>query len=163
MNWYVVKTKPRGEKLAQTSLQNVEVETFLPQIMQARRAGKRLQTVIGPLFPGYIFARFDLNRSYRAVKYAHGVQTLVAFGGTLAQVEEPVIEFIRSKLHNGCVIPPSPSFTPGQSVKIQNGVFQGLEGVFEREMEDRERVVLLIHALSYQTRVIVSFQDVANF
>jgi transcriptional antiterminator RfaH len=58
---------------------------------------------------------------------------------------------------------PTRIFTPGQNVRITEGPLQGFEAIFERDMSDQERVVLLVRALSYQARVIVDAQYVVNF
>jgi len=54
------------------------------------------------------------------------------------------------------------SFTPGQKVRIQDGPLQGLEAIFEREMSDRQRVVLLLQSVAYQARVVVHVDQIAN-
>lgn len=155
MNWHAVSTKPRQEDLVELNLQRLGVETFCPQLKQNKVIRRKRQTVIGPLFPGYLFARFNLDTHYRAVNYARGVRRLVAFGPTPVVVDDEIIEAIRSRLSDGCVTVPLCSFTPGQTVRIQEGPFEGFEAVFEREMSDQQRVVLLLRALSYQARVVV--------
>ena len=115
---------------------------------------------MGPLFPGYLFARFDVESHYRAVHYSQGVRGVVGFGSDPAKVDEEMIESIRSRLEDGCMILPSPLFKPGQMVRIQEGPFEGLEAVFEREMPAQERVVLLLKSLSYQARVLIDREQV---
>jgi transcriptional antiterminator RfaH len=161
-NWYAVHTKPRQEMLVQDSLQRLGLETFCPLLKQDKLIRRRWQTVIGPLFPGYLFTRFILEIHYRAVNYSRGVKGVVAFGSVPARVEEAMIESIKSRIHNGCVTVQPSSFTPGQAVRIQGGAFQGLAAVFEQEMDDHQRVVLLLQALSYQARVIVDRQYVVS-
>ncbi|MGH2359564.1 MAG: transcription termination/antitermination protein NusG, partial [bacterium] len=119
-------------------------------------------TVTGPLFPGYLFARLNVEEHYRAVTYARGVRRIVAFGSTPATVDEDLIQGMRTRLCNGCVSLTPRLPAPGQVVKIQDGPLSGIEAVFEREMPDRQRVVLLLRTLAYQARVIVPFEQVAN-
>lgn len=162
MNWHLVHTKPRQEKQADAALQRVGVEVFHPRLMKNKMIRRKEQTIIAPLFPGYLFARFNLETHYRAVHYARGVQNLVSFGSDLAIVEDEVIESIRSRMQNGYVALPPPSFTQGQIVRIQKGPFEGLDAIFEREMSDHQRVMLLFQELSFQGRMIVDIGDVVN-
>jgi transcriptional antiterminator RfaH len=162
MNWFAVKTKPHQEHVAQLNLQRLGVETFLPEIKQNKVIRRKRQSVIGPLFPGYLFARFFLNTHYRAVTYARGVQKVVAFGPTPATVDDGIIEGIKSKFEDGYVTVPQPTFTPGQLVRIHQGPLQGMEAIFEREMSDNQRATLLLRTLAFQARVIVDIEAVAN-
>jgi len=47
-------------------------------------------------------------------------------------------------------------FKPGDVVEIQAGPLRGFQGVFEREMSDQERVVILLDTLATSTRVQIS-------
>ncbi len=162
MPWYAVNTKPQHERVAELSLQKLGVETFYPQLKQRKVIRRRAETRIGPLFPRYLFARFQLDTHYRAVTYARGVRNIVTFGTLPATVEDEIIEGIRARLHDGYLTVPAPSFMPGEIIRIQTGPLQGLEAVFVREMSDHERVVLLLRRLTYQARVVLPFEQVVN-
>jgi transcriptional antiterminator RfaH len=162
MNWYAVNTKPRQEELGERSLQRLGIETFSPQFKQTKIIRRKLQMVIRPLFAGYLFARFELESHYRAVNYALGVRKLVSFGSVPAIVDDEIVEAIQSKIHDGHITGQPSPFRPGQAVHIQGGKLQGFEAVFEREISDQQRVVLLLQALSYQVRVIVDLDQVVN-
>jgi len=162
MHWYAVRTKPNQERQAELSVQRLGVETFYPQMKQRRVIRRREQMIIGSLFPGYLFARLNMAVHYRAAKYARGVLDLVAFGSIPAIVDDEIIEGIRVRLRDGCLTLPAPALTPGEVVRIQAGPLQGLEAVFEREMSDHQRVVLLLRTLTYQARVVLPFEQVVN-
>lgn len=162
MNWYAVNTKPHQEDLAELTLQRLGVETFCPQLKQNKAIGQRRLTVTDPLFPGYLFARFDLDTHYRAVNYARGVRKVVSFGPDPAIVDADMIETIKSRLEDGYVTVQRPLFTPGQAVRIQEGPLEGLEAIFVQEMSDQQRVVLLLQALSYQARVVVDLECIGD-
>jgi transcriptional antiterminator RfaH len=162
MNWYAVNTKPHQEYLAELMLQRLGAETFCPQIKHSKLVGQKRMTAAGPLFPGYIFVRFNLDTQYRAVNYAQGVRKIVAFGQEPAIVNDDLIESIKLKLEDGYVTVEKPAFASGQAVRIQEGPFRGFDAIFVREMSDQQRVVLLLQALSYQARVIVDLEHVAT-
>lgn len=162
MHWYAVNTKPRQEGLAEQNLQRLGVETLYPLLRQNKVIRRRRQSVLSPLFPRYLFARFNLEAHYRAVRYTRGVQEVVAFGAEPARVDEAVIESIQSRLHNGCLTVQSVSFLPGQAVRIHGGPLRGIEAVFEKELSDPQRVILLLNTLSYQARVVLEREYVVN-
>jgi transcriptional antiterminator RfaH len=162
MKWYAVNTKPRQEALAAQNLKRLGVECFNPQIKQTKSVRGYRKTVVSPLFPSYLFAKFDMGTHYRAVNFAQAVRKVVTFGAAPAEIEDKLIESIRTKLVDGFLTVQPASFNQGQPVRIEGGPFSGLEAVFEREMDDRERVVLLLRALSFQARVVVELDHVAN-
>jgi transcriptional antiterminator RfaH len=120
------------------------------------------KTRIRPLFPGYLFARFDPIEQYRGVKYAKGVRDIVEFDDSLAIVDEYVIDSIRSRLVDGILRIRKESIRVGQIVRIQHGVLAGLEAVLERELTSAQRVVLLLQAIAYQARIVVPTTLVSN-
>ncbi len=161
MTWYLVKTKARQENIAGRSLQSLGVEIFSPQLKENRLIRKKMRVSIGPLFPGYFFANFDLGRQYRSVHYAHGVGGVVMFGASPATVDERTIHSIKSRFEDDYVVVDRPSLAPGQTVRIQGGAFEGLSAIFERELTAQQRVVLLLNTLSSQFRIDVDREYVA--
>lgn len=154
--WFAIHTKPRQETLAQSSLQREGLETFYPKLRWRKTIRRVRKWVIGPLFPGYIFAKFDVAAYGRLVKYANGVTNIVSFGGKPAVVEEAILAAIRAHAQDGIItVPPTP-FAVGDRVEIQTGPFRGLQGIFEKEMSDRDRVVILLETIAKGSRVEVS-------
>jgi transcriptional antiterminator RfaH len=161
--WYVINTKPHQEATAKSSLERSGIEVFSPYVRDRRIIRRQRKVVLVPLFPGYLFARFDMSDHYRLVIYARGIRDVVAFGQELATVDNTIIEGIRRKLEdsNG-MIGEKASFNPGQVVRIHAGPLHGLEAIFEKEMTGSQRAVLLLRALSYQARVVVDIRHIAN-
>ncbi len=153
MNWYAVHTKPRQENVAQTSLEREGLTTFFPKLRRRRTIRRVRKWVINPLFPGYLFARFDADRQARLVKYANGVINIVSFGGKPALVEEALLDQIRAHAEQDVVTVQPTHFQPGEAVEIQAGPLRGLQGIFEREMSDSERVIILLDTLAKGARV----------
>jgi transcriptional antiterminator RfaH len=155
MDWYLVRSKTRQECLAEANLHRWGVESFCPQIRQTKLKRGKKQAVITPLFPSYLFSRFDFGRDYRKVTYAHGVADVVMFGMTPAKVDEEIIEGIRAKMEEGFIRLNPSSLTSGDAVRIQEGPFKGLLAVFERELTGTQRVALLLKSVSYHARLVV--------
>src|ERR1039458_5621265 len=72
-DWYLVRTKIGKERWVRDQLANAVPEVFLPMLKAKAPRWGRMVTSIAPLFPCYVFARFDLQRQYFDVKYMPGV------------------------------------------------------------------------------------------
>ncbi len=155
MDWYLVRSKPRQEKVADWNLQQFEVSSFCPLLKETKQIRGKKQTILSPLFPGYLFAKFNFQTDYRKVAYAHGVSNVVMFGAVPARVDEKIIEIIEKRLEEGRLSNSMGSFTTGQTVRIQEGPLKGLSAVFEKELTGTQRVALLLKTVSYSARVIV--------
>src|SRR5438128_8603352 len=149
MPWYAVSTKPNQEKQAELHIKQYGIECFLPLLKENKIIRRTRKEVIEPLFPGYLFARFDPDKHCRAVSYARGVRKVVEFGSGPVEVDATMIDAIKERLNNGFVTPHSERFKMGQIVHIKGGPLAGLEAVFMREMTDRNRVLLLLSTLGF--------------
>ena len=159
--WYAVSTKPHQEKQAELHITQCGIECFLPLIKESKIIRRVRKTAIGPLFPGYLFARFDLAEHYRAVSFARGVRKIVEFGSRPAEVDVALIDAIRGKLDKGYVEIDPQGLVHGQVVEIQAGALGGIEAVFVRKMSDQQRVMLLIQGLHFRARVIAKMEQIS--
>ncbi|HJR76072.1 MAG TPA: transcription termination/antitermination NusG family protein [Nitrospiraceae bacterium] len=159
--WYAVKCKSRQERIASTNLSRAGIPIFFPQIKESRKIKQSLVLTAEPLFPGYLFAKFDVRREYRLVKYARGVHGIVSFGMSPAVVDEELIQAIRERLDGQPTDQANP-FSAGQVVKIQSGPLHGMEAIFERPIPPYQRAVLLLRAISFRAKLIVDLENIVN-
>lgn len=160
--WYAINTKTRCETIASASLERHGVEVFLPMLRERKVFCGKCRQTISPLFPRYLFAKFDVSRQLRAVTYARGVGSIVTFGGSPSMVEESIVQAIRHRTTDGIIEVSEDRFSHGQVVRIQDGPLCGLEAVFERKLDGTSRAVLLLKAISFQARLILESRYVAN-
>ena len=74
IRWYVVHTQPQAEEKACWHLATQGFECFLPRVVGIKRHARRVQPVLAPLFPRYLFACFDLDATrWRAINGTRGV------------------------------------------------------------------------------------------
>ena len=59
IQWYAVQTRPKREKAVSAALKGKGYEQFLPLYQNWHRSSGRIESVLLPLFPGYVFCRFD--------------------------------------------------------------------------------------------------------
>jgi transcriptional antiterminator RfaH len=161
-SWYAVNTKTRCEAIACASLDRHGVEVFLPMLRERKVLRGKCRPTTSPLFPRYLFAKFDVSSQLRTVKYARGVKNIVTFGSGPSVVDDSIIQAIRSQLTEGVIELSEDRFSPGQIVRIQDGPLCGLEAVFEKKLAGTSRAVLLLKAMSFQARVILESRYVAN-
>jgi transcriptional antiterminator RfaH len=154
--WYVVRSKPRREGYAQDQLLRRGVETFLPRIVEHPRG--RSEPVVGPLFPGYLFARVDLLAQYTCVIWAPGVRNFVAFGDVPAAVDPAVVTFLQARCGPEGVVRVVPTFRDGDLVRVTHGPLGGLVGVVQGHVSGQCRVRVLMELLRRRTQVSLPSQ-----
>ena len=81
-----------------------------------------------PLFPGYVFCRFDAARRTPILECA-GVAGIVGFGKQLAPIPAEEIASIQAILESSLPFQPYPFLAPGQKICIERGPLAGVEGV----------------------------------
>ena len=155
-DWYVVSSKPRREAYAQDQLLRRGVESFLPRILEPGRG--RLEPTVGPLFPGYLFARIDLLTQYNSVIWAPGVRSFVAFGEVPASVDPEVVSFLQTRCGSEGIVRVVRTFHDGDVVRVTRGPLGGLMGVVDGHVSGQARVRVLMELLRRRTQVSVPSQ-----
>ena len=102
-----------------------------------------------------MFARFDAGRMLRKVWFTRGVAKVVGFGNGPSPVEDEIIELIKSRVGEDGFVQLNEELKRGDKVVISAGPLVTLEGIFERDLEDGDRVLLLLTAISYQGHVTI--------
>jgi transcriptional antiterminator RfaH len=159
--WYAVRTKPHQEGVAESSLLRGGIEVLCPRIQEQRVIRRKMQRVVSPLFPGYLFAKCPLAK-LRVLQYARGVGSLVSFGTSPAVVSNEIIDEISRRIQGGMVVLHTSRFAHGDVVRIQEGPLCGLEAVFERELVGQQRAMLLMKMLACQVRVVLDLKSIVN-
>jgi transcriptional antiterminator RfaH len=153
--WYVVQTQSRAETKAAAHLARQGFDTYLPHYLKRRRHARRIETVVAPLFPRYMFVAVDMAvQRWRAIQSTIGVSHLVCHGGGPAAVSPDIIRGLKAREdERGFVqLERRPPFAPGDRVRILDGVFTTCLGLFEG-VADRERVAILLDLLGRKVRV----------
>lgn len=155
LNWYAIYTKPRQEERAASNLIAWNIETLAPKLKEFRYSSllDRPIQVIKPLFPSYIFARFDAAQTLHKVWFTRGVNKVVSSGGNAVIVSDEIISIIRSQISEEGFIEASEEFAIGDKVRIKYGPLHDFVGIFETKTKASTRVKLLLSAVNYQCRV----------
>ena len=162
--WFCLRTQPRREQTAAGHLrQRVGIEVFAPQIpLRLCSRGASPSRLQQPLFPGYLFARFQYPQQLRHVVSVQGVSGILRFGSTPPVVADDVIEFLRRevRLAEGGV--QAQSFHAGETVKIVNGCFRQIEGRVLSSDSATERVRVLLSLLGQEIQVSVLAEQLVS-
>jgi len=156
-HWYAIHTHLNQENRTEANLKAWNVETFFPKIKEQRRNqfSGALTSLTKPFFPRYLFARFDLKQLLHKVWFTRGVQSVVSFGGSPSPVDDEIIEFFQIRTDKDGFVRLGEDLKPGDRVMIKDGLLNSLVGVFEREMNGSERVMILLQTINYQGHIIV--------
>lgn len=149
--WFAVQTRLRYEDFAAKQLRGRGFEPFLPVYRSSRRWSDRTKEFELPLFPGYLFCRFNpANRL--PVLTAPGVVKVVGVGKTPIPVEESEIAGIYGAIENNLKRQPWPFLRAGQKVRITCGPLAGLDGILVNA-RGSSRIVLSVSLLQRSVAV----------
>jgi transcriptional antiterminator RfaH len=154
--WYVIYTHPKQEQRAVSNLRAWGVETFSPRVKERRYRYRSAPVfVIKFLFPRYLFARFIASHLQRKINFTRGVKRIITFGQGPLPVDDQIISLIRSRTGEDELVSLGNTCTCGDEVRIIDGPLRNLTGIFECEMKDTDRVMLMLRAVSYQARIVI--------
>ena len=151
--WYVIQTKPKKEGEATSYLSTKGVEIFSPLMETFSPRNGRVKKEFKPLFPSYIFGKFDLEQNYPLVRWGRGVKKILGFGGYPISVSEEVIEIIKGRTDSDGVVRKKYHFEANDVIRIKSGPLRDLLGIFEQWVSDSERVKILLNMIGYQPSV----------
>jgi transcriptional antiterminator RfaH len=152
-SWFCLQGLPKREHIAAARLRkDAKLEVFLPRIRYRRPTCHGPAWVTEALFPGYLFARFDVFL-FRLVQATPGVRCVVHFGTHWPTIPEQVIAELRTGLGNEEIRVLSQDVQPGETVEVADGAFAGLQATVSRVMPGRRRVSVLLDFLGRQTAV----------
>ena len=143
--WYALQVRTTHEKRVAQMLDQKGYELFLPLYRVRRRWSDRVKEVDQPLFPGYLFCRFDPTARVAILK-TEGVARVVGIGCEPMQIDEDEIWAIQQAVGSGLEVRPHAYLTTGQRVRIESGAFEGVEGVIV-DVRRRHRLILAISLL----------------
>ena len=147
--WFLVRSKPRQESVALTHLARQGYESYLPLFATEKLVRRKSTVVQEPMFARYLFVRLDTTgqgQSWSPIRSTVGVSELVCFGSRPARVDDALIATLREREATQQADPIT-LFAHGDSVRITEGAFAGLEAIYQ--MNDAEgRAMVLLDLLS---------------
>lgn len=160
--WWAVQTHVRAEDKAAFHLRRQGYTVFLPKHLKRRKHARRIDWVPAPMFPRYLFVAMGSGHDrWWSIRSTFGVSNLVCFGNTPAAVPKEIIEEIMARQDEKGLIKTieGPGFKPGDRVRIINGPFSDLEGLFQCPT-DEDRVTILFQLMGREVKVRVPLDTV---
>jgi transcriptional antiterminator RfaH len=161
-NWIVASTQPHREQVALANLSRQGFRAYCPRIRKRVRHARRLQEVLRPLFPGYVFIRLNPElEQWRSIGSTLGVRNLIRFGERPATVPGEFVTGLVATEEDGAVALPRArdSYLPGEKVRMREGPFDGLIATVLSAGEC-DRIVVLMDFLRRSVRVRISINEV---
>jgi transcriptional antiterminator RfaH len=159
-SWFCLRAQPKREHIAAACLRQIsDVEVFCPRVRFRKPTNRGPVWFIEPMFPGYLFARFDYQAFHRQIRGRPGVTGFVQFGERIALLPDALISEIKSRSGAGEIVEVSRALEPGQEVEITQGPFQGLKALVTRLIGARERVEILIEWMGRTLRAEAGVTD----
>jgi transcription antitermination factor NusG len=129
IQWYALQIQSRLASVASAALRDKGYEELLPLYRSSRRWSDRVKQFDLPLFPGYLFCRFDPSDRRVPVMTTPGVIGIVGAGKTPIPVADEEVEAVRTVLRSGLATQPWPFLTAGSRIYIEQGPLTGLQGI----------------------------------
>ena len=156
--WRLVRTRPRSEYLAASSLELNRYEVFFPRVETPRPRSGRNDT---PLFPGYLFVRSGGKESaLTPVNRIAGLLGLVQFDGVVPHVPDGVIAALSRRVEE--INSQGGQWTrywPGDKVRVLSGWIEAFAEVLEEAKSPETRVRVLMNFMGRMVPATVPWQD----
>lgn len=145
LQWFAIRTATGREKFVSTQLRSKGFEDFLPIYRTRRKWSDRIKELDLPLFPGYLFCRFDFSNRL-PILVTPGVKLIVGFGKAPTPVPPEEVESLRRVVSSGAAASPWPYLSIGQRVRVTQGALDGVEGIL-LQVKNPCRIVLSVELL----------------
>lgn len=159
--WHCVVSSPQQEIRASIEIAKSGFDVFFPIKRYERRTLNRPpQIITGPLFPRYLFVRFDrLLPDWTKIRDMRGVSDILTNSNQPIIVRDDIVEAIRTYKEPERVVEGDKAFIPEQRVRIVNGPLSGIEGLFKGS--DRQRTKAFLEILGKRWEIPFSTIEAA--
>jgi transcription antitermination factor NusG len=150
-SWFALQVRARQEFRVSEHLRSNGYEGYLPLHKCSKRWSDRIKEVETPLFPGYLFCRFDPLYRLPILKIP-GVIQVVGFNRQPVPVNDDEMRAIQAVVDSGLPSQPYPYLEVGDKIQIESGPLRGLEGLLV-EFQGNHRLVVSVTLLQRSVAV----------
>jgi transcriptional antiterminator RfaH len=137
--WQLLYTKPHAEAWVEVNLRRQGFVTLLPRVRASGSGSGEGSVGLKPLFPRYVFAGYEPERSARAMRSTRGVLYVVHCGEVPARVPGAVIEEIRGRMDEWGVVAVEPQ--------------AAVDSLFAKRERERTRALVKLVEAGWRVRV----------
>jgi transcription antitermination factor NusG len=156
--WYALCVRSKYEKRVADALTSKGYDCLLPIYREKRKWSDRTKILELPLFPGYVFSRFDVEVRL-PILTTPGVLTVAGIGRIPQALDPDEVEQIRKVAAVGAPAQPWPFLKIGQRVRITAGPLMGVQGLL-MQRRGETKVVLSVSLLEKSIAVQVESDSI---
>ncbi|WP_428772073.1 transcription/translation regulatory transformer protein RfaH [Vibrio sp.] len=158
--WYLLYCKRGDQRRAKLHLENQGVECYYPQVKLEKLVRGKRQAVTEPLFPSYMFVRFDYQDgpTFTAVRSTRGVVDFVRQGAYPQELQGDLVYALKELEGEYAEQVASTLPAKGDSMRIQRGQFAGIDAIYH-EPDGETRSILLVKLINQPVPVSIDNQD----
>ncbi|MEZ8988757.1 transcription/translation regulatory transformer protein RfaH [Vibrio breoganii] len=160
--WYLLYCKRGDQERAQMHLENQGVEVYYPKITVEKMVRGKRQKRSEPLFPSYMFVRFDfeVGPSFTTVRSTRGVSDFIRNGVYPTELQGDLVYTLKQvEGSQEDTEIESDLLQKGDEVIIKSGQFAGVDAIYH-EADGEKRSILLITMINKKVEVHVDNQDI---
>lgn len=161
--WYLLQFKPNSYHQAAKNLKRQGFEIFLPFCATTSRKKSQFNNTYRPLFPGYMFIRFDKSKTeWHKINNTYGVLRLITFNFTLISIPFKVIDNLMARYDMNGKFLPVENLKEGDQVKILKGPFANFIATVETYQTD-QRIWVLMDLMNRKTKIQTSVDTLKSY
>ena len=151
--WFILQFKSNSHHIAVKNLNRQGFETFLPLHNTTSRRTSRFINTSKPLFPGYMFIKFDRAESvWHKINSTYGVSRLVTFNSILKSIPTIFVENLMIRCDLSGELLPIKKLKKGVQVKVTKGPFTNFIANIETYETD-QRIWILMDLMGRKTLI----------
>ena len=151
--WFILQFKSNSHHIAAKNLNRQGFETFLPLHDTTSRKLSRFINTSKPLFPGYMFIRFDKAESeWHKVNNTYGVSRLITFNSVLKSIPTNFVDSLMKRYDLSDKLLPVQKLKKGDQVELLTGPFANFIATVETYESD-QRIWILMDLMGRKTKM----------
>lgn len=139
-NWFALYVRSHFERAVEQGLRGKGYQAFSPFYQTIRKRSGRTKVLDLPLFPGYVFCRFNPQKRL-PILTTPGIVNVLGQGNIPEPVKLSEIQSIQTVAESGRSVQPWPFLHCGQKIRIEAGPLSGTEGTLLRVKNELRLVV----------------------
>ena len=154
--WFILQFKSNSHHIAVKNLNRQGFETFLPLHDATSRKLTRFISTSKPLFPGYMFIRFNkVESKWHKINNTYGVSRLITFNTILKSIPTSFVDNLMRRYDSSGKLLPIPEFKKGDQVTVLTGPFADFIANVEKYEVDH-RIWILMDLMGRKTKIQAS-------
>ena len=129
LSWLIWRVQSGKESIVESCLKKNGADAYAPRCARRRQWSDRVKVNDGPIFPGYVFTRFDQDRRVELRETTPYVFDLIQFGHEVASISDLEIERVRRMTEEVSDLMGYPRLVVGDRVRFVRGCLEGVQGV----------------------------------